>query len=98
MKNNSRDMNTDQTIADFIRDLIEERDEALSRVDELANKMVYRGNSVSYIYSKADDYKATIMEVWDALKEIGYPPDGATSCADMIRKIEKPRPKPGLGD
>ena len=38
---------------DVIRQAIEERDAALQACDDLANEMIYRGNSVAWWHSKA---------------------------------------------
>ena len=45
---------------------------------------MYRGNSASWIYSKAENYKKALGRVWDALREHGIQPDGKTHCTDAV--------------
>lgn len=57
--------------------------------DEYVGHLQYRGNSVSWIKSKADNYGRGLLDVWEALIECGIRPDGQTSAADAIRKFTK---------
>lgn len=72
---------------DVIRQAIEERDAALQACDDLANNMVYHGNSVSWWYSKAMAYRDAVDKCWDALREAGISADGQTHVADAIREL-----------
>ena len=72
---------------DVIRQAIEERDAALQACDDLANEMVYNGNSVGWWYSKAMAYRDAIDRSWDALKAAGITPDGKTDVATAIRQL-----------
>jgi hypothetical protein len=72
---------------DAIRQAIEERDAAKRDLELLANEMVYKGNSISWIHSKAENYKAALGRAWDALIEAGIHPDGETDVAEGIRKL-----------
>lgn len=66
---------------------IEERDAALQACSDLANEMVYRGNSVAWWRSKATAYRDAIDRCWDALREAGIHPDGKTDVATAIRQL-----------
>ena len=72
---------------DVIRQAIEERDAALQACDDLANEMIYHGNSVGWWYSKAMAYRDAIDQSWDALKAAGITPDGKTDVATAIRQL-----------
>ena len=72
---------------DVIRQAIEERDEALQACDDLANEMIYRGNSVAWWHSKATAYREAVDECWKALGEAGIKTDGNTHVADAIRQL-----------
>jgi len=72
---------------DVIRQAIEERDAALQACDDLANEMIYRGNSVAWWHSKATAYRDAIDRCWDALKDAGIHPDGKTDVATAIRQL-----------
>lgn len=72
---------------DAIRQAIEERDAALQACDDLANNMVYHGNSVGWWHSKAKAYGNAIDECWKALNEAGINADGKTSVVEAIRKL-----------
>jgi hypothetical protein len=49
----------------------------------------YKGNSVSWIKSKADANGRALMDAWEALVEIGGVCDGQTRLADAIRKLKR---------
>ena len=72
---------------DVIRQAIEERDAALQACSDLANEMVYRGNSVAWWHSKATAYRDAIDRCWDALRDAGIHPDGKTDVATAIRQL-----------
>ena len=76
---------------DVIRQAIEERDAAIQRCDELATQMIYKGNSVGWWHSKAENYGNALLEAWGALKEAGIPCDGATTVAEGIRRLAQPK-------
>lgn len=63
---------------------IEEKEYAEHQLALLANEMVYEGNSVGWIYSKAKNYGDALLKAWDALKLTGVKCDGNTSVADAI--------------
>lgn len=72
---------------DVIRQAIEERDAALQACDDLANQMIYHGNSVGWWYSKAMAYRDAIDRSWEALKDAGISTDGKTDVATAIRQL-----------
>lgn len=55
--------------------------------DERIGGLCYKGNSVSWTYSKAQNYGKALDKIWEALREIGVPCDGQTHAADAIRKF-----------
>ena len=72
---------------DAIRQAIEERDEMERKYHDLAEHMVYRGNSVAWWHSKATAYRNAIDEAWDALTTAGIRADGTKTCADGVREL-----------
>ena len=72
---------------DAIKQAIEERDAAIGNLEALAQRLEYRGNSVSWWHSKAKSYGDALLESWDALKASGVKCDGKTSVADGIGKL-----------
>ena len=74
-----------KTTEELISDLIEQRDSAERKLNELSNEMIYEGNSVGYIYSKAKNYSNCIMRCWDVLHEYGIKSDGQTDVVEAIR-------------
>lgn len=72
---------------DAIRQAIEERDMMEQRYHDLAEHMVYRGNSVSWWHSKAMAYRNAIDDVWAALNAAGVQADGKKTCADGVREL-----------
>lgn len=70
-----------------------ERDEAREAQEHaelelayLANEMMFNGNSIGWIASKADNYKAALGRAWDAFTATGGKCDGRTELADAIRQ------------
>jgi hypothetical protein len=74
---------------DAIRQAIEERDAMERQYHDLAEQMVYPGNSVSWWHSKATAYRNAIDNVWDALRAAGIRYDGAKTCADGVRELHE---------
>ena len=74
---------------DAIRQAIEERDAAIQAVDDLANNMIYNGNSVSWWYSKAVAYGSALDRAWEELKKAGILADGRIDVAEGIRQLAK---------
>ena len=72
---------------DAVRLAIEERDDMERRYHDLAEHMVYSGNSVSWWHSKALAYRDAIDRVWDELKASGIVCDGRKTCADGVREL-----------
>jgi hypothetical protein len=72
---------------DVAREAIEERDAMEQRYHDLAEHMVYQGNSVSWWHSKATAYRDAIDAVWDALRAAGIQSDGNKTCADGVREL-----------
>ena len=70
-----------------IKALTEENDRLEMAYHDLANNMVYEGNSISWTKSKADWYKAALGEAWTALGEAGIQCDGQTTLAEGIKKL-----------
>lgn len=54
--------------------------------DHAIGLLVYKGNSVEWMHSKAEKYKAALGRAWDAMTEAGFPPDGKTELCDAIRQ------------
>ena len=72
---------------DAVRQAIEERDDMERKYHDLAEHMVYHGNSVSWWYSKATAYRSAIDAVWTELKAAGIKCDGIKTCADGVREL-----------
>ena len=73
------------------RERWEERlEDADNRYHLLASELVYEGTSVQHWRSKAKAYGDAIMQIWDVLREAGYPPGQGKKVvevvADAIRK------------
>ncbi|MES2973427.1 MAG: hypothetical protein V4757_07450 [Pseudomonadota bacterium] len=62
--------------------------EALSEDEEQARigALIYRGNTVSYMYSKAKNYGGTVLQLWGMLAEAGYKVDGENHVRDMLKR------------
>lgn len=50
-------------------------------------QLIYKGNSVAWMHSKAKVYTADLLKAWDALNEFGIYSDGKTHVADAIRQL-----------
>ena len=72
---------------DAIAQAIEERDDALMRYHQLATEMIYEGNSISWIHSKAKNYGNALTEAWKELKAAGIECNGSKSVAEGIREL-----------
>jgi len=72
---------------DVIRQCLEERDAIEQQYHDLAQNMVYKGNSVAWWHSKATAYRGAIDRVWDELKAAGIVCDGRKTCADGVREL-----------
>ena len=72
---------------DAIRQAIDDRDAMEMKYHDLAEHMVYHGNSVSWWHSKATAYRDAIDRVWDELKAAGIVCDGRKTCADGVREL-----------
>lgn len=72
---------------DAIKQAIEERDEAVRQYHDLAQNMVYHGNSVSHWHCKATAYKDAIGKVWSELQTAGIACDGNKSCAEGVCEL-----------
>lgn len=72
---------------DAIRQAIEERDAMERKYHDLAEHMVYHGNSVSWWHSKAIAYRDAIDAVWAELRAAGVTADGKKTCADGVREL-----------
>jgi hypothetical protein len=84
---------------DAIKQAIEERDEAVRQYHDLAQSMVYHGNSVAHWYKKATAYRDAIGKVWNELQAAGIACDGNKSCAEGVcelaaRKASNIQPEP----
>ena len=73
--------------AQGVRELVEENERLQRQYDNLAEHMIYDGNSISWTASKAKRYGKELLSAWDALKAIGVPCDGNTSVAEAISKF-----------
>lgn len=65
---------------------IEEKEYAELELAYLANEMVYEGNSIGWIASKAKKYGDALHRAWTALTEAGGKCDGQTELAEAIRQ------------
>jgi len=65
----------------------EERDAAVQSCHDMANNMVYHGNSVAWWHSKAAAYRDALGKCWDQLKANGVYCDGNTHVATAIGKL-----------
>lgn len=83
-KSEPQDKRTD---TDAIRQVIQERNEAVRRYHDLAHGMIYHGNSVAHWHAKATAYKSVIGRVWDELRAAGIACDGKKSCTDGVREL-----------
>jgi hypothetical protein len=72
---------------DAIRQAIEGRDVMERKYHDLAEHLVYHGNSVAWWHSKATMYRDAIDRVWDELKAAGITCDGRKTCADGVREL-----------
>lgn len=59
----------------------------LDMYDRDIGHLCYKGNSVAWWHSKAENYKDALRQAWDALKAAGVPCDGQTTVADGIRLL-----------
>lgn len=73
----------------------EERDRVVEEIRFLAEKMVYRGNSIEYIHSKAKNYGDALTRAWGAFSKVsgvraGTPLDEAIAAwgLDFTAMIE----------
>jgi hypothetical protein len=72
--------------AEGIRELVDENRRLQRQYDDLAERMIYEGNSISWTHSKAKNYGDALLDAWAALREIGVPNDGTETVAEAIRK------------
>ena len=75
---------------DAVRQAIEERDDMERKYHDLAEHMVYHGNSVSWWHSKARAYRDAVDKVWSELKAAGIVCDGIKTSADGVRELANP--------
>lgn len=72
------------------RDAAKEMEEYhLKSVSDLAHQMVYKGNSVSWIYAKKDAYAHALDLAWKALASCGHSADGKTPLETAIGNLGK---------
>jgi hypothetical protein len=72
---------------DAIAQAIEERDDALLKYHQLATEMIYNGNSISWIHSKARNYGDALTAAWTELKAAGIECTGSKSVAEGIKEL-----------
>ena len=70
-----------------IRQAIEDRDAMERQYHDLAEQMIYRGNSISWWHSKATAYRDALGATWDALRDAGITANGTKTCADGVREL-----------
>lgn len=63
--------------------------------DQAIGCLIYKGNSVSWWQSKAENYKSALGRAWDAMKAAEFPPDGQTQLSDAITAALASRPSHG---
>ncbi len=80
-------MNPETSAMDVLRQAIEERDAMEQRLNDLAERMEYKGNSVAWWYSKATAYRAAIDAVWTELRAAGIVADGKKTSAEAVREL-----------
>jgi hypothetical protein len=78
---------TPQPKGDEIKQAIEELEEMERKYYELANSMIYRGNSVAHWHAKATAYKDAIGAVWTELQAAGVICDGTKSSAEGVKEL-----------
>lgn len=59
----------------------------LAAEDEWIGGISYKGNSISWSHSKAENYKTALLDAWGELTKIGVPCDGNTSVAQAIARF-----------
>ena len=57
--------------------------------------LTYKGNSVTWWHSKAENYKAALERAWNALIANGVNPDGLMDVAGGIHKLGQHHTLPG---
>lgn len=72
---------------DVIRQAIEERDDAIQKLDLLAREMVYRGNSVQHWHAKATAYGDCIMRLWKIVNEAGIKRGPGDSIEHIVQRL-----------
>lgn len=76
----------------LVREKDEEIDGLQQALSDLADRMEYHGNSISWIHSKARANGDALLEAWKALTDAGVLCDGKTTVADGIRQLAKRLP------
>lgn len=79
--------NAAPTVAEVIASQQEEIGRLQQALADLADRMEYRGNSISWTHSKLQRYQAALDDAWTALKEAGIHADGKTDVAAGIRLL-----------
>lgn len=70
-----------------------EEDPDYSFNDHAIGLLTYKGNSVSWWWSKAENYKAALGRAWASMAAAGRPADGHTELCDAIgAALAKPPP------
>lgn len=59
----------------------------LEREDSWIAGITYKGSSVGWTHSKAENYRRELLKVWEELAKIGVRSDGDTSAAEAIAKF-----------
>ena len=80
-------LDAEWTLKQALEALIEENQRLEQAYHDLAREMVYEGNSISWIHSKARNYGNALSEAWHALNAKGVIADGNTTVAEGIAKL-----------
>lgn len=69
----------EETVRAVLEQLIRDKDEEIERLQQalsdLADRLEYKGNSISWIHSKAEKYGRALLDSWRALNEAGIKQD-----------------------
>ena len=80
-------LDREMTLKEALEALIEENQRLKQAYYDLAENMVYEGNSIQWIHSKAQNYGNALSDAWQSLNAKGVVADGNTTVAQGIDKL-----------